>query len=50
MPGIAPGRYTYESSDREFAAYEHIGGKSSLDKSIDFDDIKHKFNKRKQIL
>ena len=37
-------RYTYESSDRKFAASEHIGGKGPLDKSITFNDIKETFN------
>jgi len=43
MPGIPPIRYTYESSDRQFAMYEHVGGKTTGDQSVNFDDIKREF-------
>ena len=36
-------RYTYESSDGGFSMYEHLGGKTPMDKSIRFPDIKRRF-------
>lgn len=46
-PGLPRVLYTYESSDRGFAMYEHKGGKGIEDKSISFDDIKRAFEQYK---
>lgn len=42
-PDRIPFRNTYESSDGGLSLYEHLGGKSEWDKSIEFPDIKIKF-------